>query len=106
MSTKAPSGVYVYQPHSPQTRKDGLLWHIGGLPSGLTKAEAEAVAEAINEICWMGRECAACAHVSRFESDSCPSCGVRRSPPWETTHTREHLARHRLYARTRRRRTA
>lgn len=35
-------GPYVYQPH-PVTRKDGLLWHVGGMPSGMTRAQAEAI---------------------------------------------------------------
>lgn len=84
MSETAPKGIYVYQPHSPQTRKDGRLWRIGGLPEDLTRDEAEAVADAINEICWMGRECAECGHIGRFESDRCSSCSARRCAPWAT----------------------
>lgn len=42
MSEHAPDGPYVYQPH-PVTRKDGLLWHVGGMPSGMTRAQAEAI---------------------------------------------------------------
>jgi len=45
----APKGAYVYQPH-PVTRKDGRLWHVGGIPDGLTRAEAEVLAAAVNTI--------------------------------------------------------
>jgi hypothetical protein len=49
MSDRVPDGVYVYQPH-PVSRKDGLLWNIGGLPSGMTREQAAALAEAANRI--------------------------------------------------------
>lgn len=49
MSETAPDGVYVYQPH-PVTRKDGRLWHIGGLPDGLTREEAREIAAACNRV--------------------------------------------------------
>lgn len=49
MSDQVPEGVYVYQPH-PVSRKDGRLWNIGGLPSGMTREEATALAEAANRI--------------------------------------------------------
>ena len=84
MSKTAPDGIYVYQPHSPQKRKDGRLWQIGGLPDGLTKDEAEAVAEAINDICWMMSDCPACGHHLRFASDFCPQCSTKAPPPWQT----------------------
>ena len=83
MSEIAPKGVYVYQPHSPQNRKDGRLWHIGGLPDGLTQEEAHAVAEAINEIRWVTEKCHACNHTLRFASDHCPKCGEKAIAPWE-----------------------
>lgn len=83
MSERAPKGVYVYQPHSPQKRKDGRLWHIGGLPDGLTREEAEAVVEAINSIAWLMSECHACGRQLRFESTACPQCGAAAVAPWE-----------------------
>ena len=49
MSGRAPEGVYVYQPH-PVNRKDGLLWNIGGLPSGMTREQAQQIASACNAI--------------------------------------------------------
>jgi hypothetical protein len=49
MSERTPEGVYVYQPH-PVTRKDGLLWSIGGLPDGLSHEHATEIADTINAI--------------------------------------------------------
>ena len=83
MSETAPRGVYVYQPHSPQKRKDGRLWHVGGLPDGLTKEEAEAVADAINSICWLMAMCHRCGHTLRFEATACPRCGAAAEAPWD-----------------------
>ena len=50
MSETVPFGVYVYQPHSPQERKDGRCWQIGGLPEGLTRETAIAIRDAIDRI--------------------------------------------------------
>lgn len=82
MSERAPKGVYVYQPH-PASRKDGKLWHIGGLPDGLTKEEAEAVADAINGIGWLMERCVTCGHRLAFPSDHCPLCGAPAPPSWD-----------------------
>ena len=82
MTERAKPGVYVYQPH-PTSRKDGKLWHIGGLPDGLTKDEAEAVVEAINGIGWLMERCVACGHRLRFPSDSCPQCGASAPASWD-----------------------
>lgn len=47
MSERAPEGAYVYQPH-PVSRKDGRLWQVGGIPDGLTREEAQQIADAVN----------------------------------------------------------
>lgn len=82
MSERAPDvDAYVYQP-DPPTRGNDRIYAIGGLPRRLTKEEAEAIVEAINEICWMGTQCHACDHVGRFDSDHCSACGAKRAAPW------------------------
>lgn len=45
MSENSKPGPYVYQPH-PVTRPDGRLWHVGGWPDGMSRAEADAVVAA------------------------------------------------------------
>lgn len=42
MSQQEPTGPYVYQPH-PVTRKDGRLWHVGAMPDGMTREQAQAI---------------------------------------------------------------
>lgn len=56
MSEIAPDGVYVYQPKPPQA--DGRIYALGGLPfgarcDGLTREEADAFAQALNDIMWV-----------------------------------------------------
>ena len=81
MSEKAPDvDAYVYQPDAP--KKNGRMFALGGIPSRLTKDEAEAIVDAVNEICWMSTACHACNHVGRFASDHCAACGVKRAAPW------------------------
>lgn len=82
MSEREKRGVYVYQPY-PMSRKDGKLWHIGGLPSGLTREEAEAVVEAINGIGWLMERCVTCGHRLSFPSDRCPQCRATAPPSWD-----------------------
>lgn len=81
MSNQIPKQVYVYQPH-PVGRKDGRLWAVGGLPLGMTKDEAEAVVDAINEIAWLMDRCHACGHRLSFASTGCPQCGADSIAPW------------------------
>jgi hypothetical protein len=92
MSETAPKGIYVYQPYGSATHPDrartGRLFGLGGLPfdvecKGLTREEADAFAEALNEICWMADRCSACGHRFRFSSTYCPQCGDNAVPPWE-----------------------
>lgn len=86
MSETAPKGHYVYQPDPP--RKDGRMYGVGGLPMssdlrGLTKDEAEVIADALNDICWLSERCASCGHRFAFASDSCPQCGEQACAPWQ-----------------------
>jgi len=90
MSETAPKGVYVYQPDPP--RKDGRMFGLGGLPfgtmsKGLTREEADAFADALNDICWMTERCASCGHRFAFESSDCPQCDEKAAPPWEIPET-------------------
>jgi hypothetical protein len=54
MSDRAPDGPYVYQPH-PVSRKDGKLWHVGGMPDGMTREQAAAIV-AILKGEWMANQ--------------------------------------------------
>ncbi len=94
MSETAPKGIYVYQPYGavshPDRAKTGRLYGLGGLPAGveckgLTKDEAEAFADAMNDICWMMEDCPACGHhLSSGWASACPQCGADAPPPWGT----------------------
>jgi hypothetical protein len=77
MSQQEPTRVYVLQPTSAPD-----VCRIGGLPSDLTREEAEAVVEAINGICWLMEECDVCGHVLRFPSSDCPQCGASAIASW------------------------
>ena len=94
VSERAPEGVYVYQPH-PVSREDGLLWSIGGLPSGMSREHATKIAAAINAILTPPAAplaatvvCSASKHVDgkshgwRFDGDDpyviCEWCGETR----------------------------
>jgi len=81
MSNQEPTRAYVTQPH-PVSKKDGKLWRIGGLPADFTKEEAEAVVDAINEICWLMEECHACGHVLALASTACPQCNAEAVASW------------------------
>lgn len=92
MSETAPKGIYVYQPFGPVSHPDraksGRLFGLGGLPfgvsmDGLTREEADAFADALNEITWITERCAECGHRFAFASDSCPQCGAPAAPPWQ-----------------------
>jgi len=81
MSEQVPDvNSYVYQPDPP--RKDGRMYAIGGLPTRLTKDEAEAIVEAINEMAWLGNDCPYCGHVAHLASTGCPQCGKDTPAPW------------------------
>lgn len=81
MSEQQPKQAYVYQPH-PVSRKDGRLWAVGGLPDAMTREDAEAVVEAINEITWLMERCSVCGHRLRYASTACPQCGADAVAPW------------------------
>jgi rubredoxin len=85
MSETAPKGIYVYQPDPP--RKDGRMFGLGGLPltanlKGLTRDEAAAFADALNEITWIADRCTTCGHVFALASSACPQCSAPASAPW------------------------
>lgn len=81
MSEQAPDrNAYVYQPDPPS--KGERIYAIGGIPPRLTKDEAEAIVDAINEITWMADECAYCGHRARFASSACPQCSRDTPAPW------------------------
>lgn len=81
MSDQQPKKCYVYQPH-PVSRKDGLLWAVGGLPIAMSKEDAEVVVDAINEISWLMERCHACGHRLALASTGCPQCGAESIAPW------------------------
>ena len=81
MSEQEPTKVYVTQPH-PVSKKDGKLRRIGGLPADLTRDEAEAVVDAINDISWLMEQCHACGHVLAFASTDCPQCDAAAVASW------------------------
>lgn len=83
MSDRKDDGtVYVYQPLPPAKAHKGRIYQVSGLPTYLTKDEAEAIRDAINDISWMSDGCVRCGHMMRFASDHCSSCGKPIAPPW------------------------
>jgi hypothetical protein len=84
MSDKRKPGVYVYQPHAAD-RADGKCYAVGGLPTAMTKEEAEAVVDAIRDIMWLADACWKCGRVFSFSASHCPACSARARAPWEAS---------------------
>lgn len=84
MSERAPDvNAYVYQPDPPKGNgADQRIFAVGGIPPRLTKDEAAAIVDAINEISWLGNDCPYCGHVAHLASTACPQCGRDTPAPW------------------------
>lgn len=83
MTPTAKPGIYVYQPLGPTKANPDRIFGIAGLPAHFTRDEADAVVDALNDICWMANRCALCGHRFRFESSACPQCSKPVLPPWQ-----------------------